>query len=132
MSLNLEQARPLLEKHAVHELIDPRLSNCYSEPEVHNMLQCALSCIQQDPHSRPRMSQVTTKVLENELHFYIGGAEAFVGGFTYGKIVACLSSCQYTSISNTCLPLYPIILRDEQIYIITMSMPANRKEIACY
>ncbi|KAF9680461.1 hypothetical protein SADUNF_Sadunf06G0123500 [Salix dunnii] len=53
-----EWARPLLEKHAIHELIDPRLSNCYSEPEVHNMLQCALSCIQQDPHSRPRMSQV--------------------------------------------------------------------------
>ncbi|KAJ6407192.1 hypothetical protein OIU84_010656 [Salix udensis] len=53
-----EWARPLLEKHAIHELIDPRLSNCYSEPEVQNMLQCALSCIQQDPHSRPRMSQV--------------------------------------------------------------------------
>jgi hypothetical protein len=71
MSLNLEQARPLLEKHAIHELVDPRLSNCYSEPEVHNMLQCASSCIQRDPHSRPRMSQVITKVLENELHFYI-------------------------------------------------------------
>ncbi|KAJ6923254.1 hypothetical protein NC652_016791 [Populus alba x Populus x berolinensis] len=58
MSLNLEQARPLLEKHAIHELVDPRLSNCYSEPEVHNMLQCASSCLQRDPHSRPRMSQV--------------------------------------------------------------------------
>lgn len=53
-----EWARPLLEKHAIHELVDPRLSNCYSEPEVHNMLQCASSCIQRDPHSRPRMSQV--------------------------------------------------------------------------
>ncbi|XP_073266206.1 inactive protein kinase SELMODRAFT_444075 isoform X4 [Populus alba] len=52
------QARPLLEKHAIHELVDPRLSNCYSEPEVHNMLQCASSCLQRDPHSRPRMSQV--------------------------------------------------------------------------
>ncbi|KAG6769971.1 hypothetical protein POTOM_025638 [Populus tomentosa] len=53
-----EWARPLLEKHAIHELVDPRLSNCYSEPEVHNMLQCASSCLQRDPHSRPRMSQV--------------------------------------------------------------------------
>ncbi|KAF5748501.1 inactive protein kinase [Tripterygium wilfordii] len=53
-----EWARPLLEKDAIDVLVDPRLRKCYSEQEVCNMLQCASLCIQRDPHSRPRMSQV--------------------------------------------------------------------------
>ncbi|KAF2285152.1 hypothetical protein GH714_038857 [Hevea brasiliensis] len=52
-----EWARPLLEKHTIQELIDPHLMNCYSKQEVHNMLQCASSCIRRDPRARPRMSQ---------------------------------------------------------------------------
>lgn len=55
---NLEQARPLLEKKAIHELVDPCLRNCYLEHEVYRMLQCASLCIRRDPHLRPRMSQV--------------------------------------------------------------------------
>ncbi|ONH97824.1 hypothetical protein PRUPE_7G212500 [Prunus persica] len=53
-----EWARPLLEKNAIFELLDPRLRSCYSNQEVCNMLQCASLCIRRDPHSRPRMSQV--------------------------------------------------------------------------
>ncbi|KAK6944849.1 LOW QUALITY PROTEIN: Serine-threonine/tyrosine-protein kinase, catalytic domain [Dillenia turbinata] len=53
-----EWARPLIEDHAIDELVDPRLENCYSEQEIHCMLSCAFLCIQRDPHSRPRMSQV--------------------------------------------------------------------------
>ncbi|KAL6221017.1 hypothetical protein ACLB2K_008769 [Fragaria x ananassa] len=60
-----EWARPLLEKHAINEMIDPRLSNCYSKQEVTNMLRCASLCIRRDPHSRPRMSQVL-RVLEGD------------------------------------------------------------------
>lgn len=55
---NLEQARPLLEKQVIQELIDPCLRSRYSEHEVCRMLQCASLCIRRDPHSRPRMSQV--------------------------------------------------------------------------
>ncbi|OAY53896.1 inactive protein kinase SELMODRAFT_444075 [Manihot esculenta] len=61
-----EWVRPLLEKHSIQELIDPRLMNCYLEQEVHNMLQCASSCIRRDPHSRPRMSQVL-RMLEGDM-----------------------------------------------------------------
>ncbi|XP_057969182.1 inactive protein kinase SELMODRAFT_444075-like isoform X2 [Malania oleifera] len=55
-----EWARPLLEEHAISELIDPHLMNSYSEQEVYNMLHCASLCIQRDPQSRPRMSQDST------------------------------------------------------------------------
>ncbi|CAB4288291.1 unnamed protein product [Prunus armeniaca] len=58
-----EWARPLLEKNAIFELLDPRLRSCYSNQEVCNMLQCAFLCIRKDPHSRPRMSQVL-RILE--------------------------------------------------------------------
>ncbi|KAK6941407.1 Serine-threonine/tyrosine-protein kinase, catalytic domain [Dillenia turbinata] len=53
-----EWAWPLIEEHAIHELVDPRLENCYSDQQVSCMLSCAFLCIQRDPHSRPRMSQV--------------------------------------------------------------------------
>ncbi|KAG7984112.1 hypothetical protein I3843_04G141400 [Carya illinoinensis] len=53
-----EWARLVLEKQAVHELVDPCLRSYYSGHEVHRMLQCASLCIQRDPYSRPRMSQV--------------------------------------------------------------------------
>ena len=52
------QERPLLQKQAIKELLDPRLMNCYSEQEVYCMALCAYLCIRRDPNSRPRMSQV--------------------------------------------------------------------------
>ncbi|KAJ7973723.1 Protein kinase family protein [Quillaja saponaria] len=61
-----EWARPLLEKNAIYELVDPCLRNCYMEQEVHDMLQCSSLCIRCDPHSRPRMSQVL-RMLEVDL-----------------------------------------------------------------
>ncbi|KAL6274517.1 hypothetical protein ACE6H2_025209 [Prunus campanulata] len=60
-----EWARPLLEKNAIFELLDPRLRSCYSNQEVCNMLQCASLCIRRDPRSRPRMSQVL-RILEGD------------------------------------------------------------------
>ncbi|XP_076924780.1 inactive protein kinase SELMODRAFT_444075-like [Bidens hawaiensis] len=52
-----EWARPLLEESVISELIDPRLRDSYSEPEVRCMAHCASLCIRRDPYSRPRMSQ---------------------------------------------------------------------------
>ncbi|KAL3532598.1 hypothetical protein ACH5RR_006119 [Cinchona calisaya] len=60
-----EWARPLLEQYAIPELIDPLLRDCYTEQEVKCMIRCASSCIQRDPHSRPRMSQVL-RMLEGD------------------------------------------------------------------
>lgn len=61
-----EWARPLLEEHAIHELVDPRLGNRYSEYEVYCMLHAACLCIRRDPHQRPRMSQVL-RILEGDV-----------------------------------------------------------------
>ncbi|XP_076921480.1 inactive protein kinase SELMODRAFT_444075-like [Bidens hawaiensis] len=61
-----EWARPLLEEGAINELVDPRLDNCYSEDEVHCMLQAVSLCIKRDPHLRPKMSQVL-RILEGDL-----------------------------------------------------------------
>ncbi|KAE8688431.1 Proline-rich receptor-like protein kinase PERK1 [Hibiscus syriacus] len=61
-----EWARPLLERHAIRELVDPRLGNSYAEQEVYGMLQCATLCIRRDPHTRPRMSQVL-RMLEGDV-----------------------------------------------------------------
>lgn len=61
-----EWARPLLEAHAVDELIDPRLGSQYLENEVYCMLHAASLCISRDPLERPRMSQVL-RILECEV-----------------------------------------------------------------
>ncbi|PIN09487.1 Serine/threonine protein kinase [Handroanthus impetiginosus] len=52
-----EWARPLLEENAISTLVDPCLAS-YPEKEVEVMLHCAALCLQRDPDSRPRMSQV--------------------------------------------------------------------------
>ncbi|KAH0896580.1 hypothetical protein HID58_046148 [Brassica napus] len=61
-----EWARPLLQKQAIKELLDPRLMNCYSEQEVYCMALCAYLCIRRDPNSRPRMSQMKEKAEASE------------------------------------------------------------------
>ncbi|KAL3625385.1 hypothetical protein CASFOL_030839 [Castilleja foliolosa] len=62
----IEWARPLLEEDTLSEHVDPRLMKCYSEKEVQTMLHCALLCLQQDPQSRPRISQVL-RMLEGDI-----------------------------------------------------------------
>ncbi|KAI4347009.1 hypothetical protein L6164_007862 [Bauhinia variegata] len=61
-----EWARPLLERQAIHELVDPSISNCYIDQEVHRMLHCSSLCIRRDSHLRPRMSQVL-RMLEGDI-----------------------------------------------------------------
>ncbi|KAI9124712.1 hypothetical protein K1719_004634 [Acacia pycnantha] len=60
-----EWARPLLERDAIHELVDPRLKNCYIDQEARRMMLCCSMCLRQDPHFRPRMSQVL-RMLEDD------------------------------------------------------------------
>ncbi|XP_047043896.1 inactive protein kinase SELMODRAFT_444075-like [Lolium rigidum] len=61
-----EWARPLLEDHALDDLIDPRLEDRFCENEVYCMLHAANLCIRRDPHSRPRMSHVL-RILEGDM-----------------------------------------------------------------
>lgn len=62
-----EWARPLLEENAISKLVDPRLNGCYLEIEVQGMIHAASLCIQRDPQSRPRMSQVL-RMLEDDTY----------------------------------------------------------------
>ncbi|GMH16011.1 hypothetical protein Nepgr_017852 [Nepenthes gracilis] len=73
-----EWARPLLQQYTIEELIDPRLGNQYSEQEVYCMMQAASFCIQRDPHSRPRMSQVL-RILEGDM--LVGSSRASTPGY---------------------------------------------------
>ncbi|PKU86383.1 inactive protein kinase SELMODRAFT_444075 [Dendrobium catenatum] len=60
-----EWIRPLLDKYAIKDLIDPDLRNNYSEQEALCMLHVASLCINRNPHARPRMSQVL-RILEGD------------------------------------------------------------------
>ncbi|GAA0138393.1 hypothetical protein LIER_00148 [Lithospermum erythrorhizon] len=60
-----EWARPLLEQHAIAELVDPLLGNSFSESEVSTMIHCCSLCLRRDAHARPRMSQVL-RMLEGD------------------------------------------------------------------
>ncbi|KAJ7517180.1 hypothetical protein O6H91_21G013200 [Diphasiastrum complanatum] len=61
-----EWARPFLEAHQYHELVDSRLRNHYNDYEMYCMLQTAYLCICQNPDFRPRMSQVL-RMLEGDV-----------------------------------------------------------------
>lgn len=60
-----EWARPILKECVIQDLIDPRLTNNYSNHEVFCMLQAASLCINRDPSSRPQISQVL-RLLEGD------------------------------------------------------------------
>ncbi|KZV29645.1 Kinase protein with adenine nucleotide alpha hydrolases-like domain isoform 1 [Dorcoceras hygrometricum] len=62
-----EWARPLLEENGFLKLVDPRLNGCYLETAVQGMIHVASLCIQRDPESRPRMSQVV-RMLEGDAY----------------------------------------------------------------
>lgn len=72
----------MLEEYAIHELIDPRLGDQFSEQEVYCMLHAASLCIRRDPESRPRMSQVL-RILEGDMH--IDGDYMSIAGIDVGS-----------------------------------------------
>ncbi|GLJ36732.1 hypothetical protein SUGI_0739440 [Cryptomeria japonica] len=60
-----EWARPMFENRKTHELIDPHLENRFSERELQCMMYAASICIDENPESRPRISQVL-RILEGD------------------------------------------------------------------
>lgn len=52
------QAIPLIERLALHELIDPRIGDSYDTFEVYHMARTAFLCVQNDPELRPSMGEV--------------------------------------------------------------------------
>ncbi|XP_057795613.1 probable serine/threonine-protein kinase PBL15 [Salvia miltiorrhiza] len=62
-------ALPLIEKLALHELVDPRLGETCNTYELYSMAKTAYLCLQTEPEKRPSMAEVL-HLLEGEIdHF---------------------------------------------------------------
>ncbi|KAH8509003.1 hypothetical protein H0E87_010949 [Populus deltoides] len=51
-------AKPLIERLALHELIDPRIGDTYDTYELYLMAKTAYLCVQRSPEMRPSMGEV--------------------------------------------------------------------------
>ncbi|KAK4352598.1 hypothetical protein RND71_028116 [Anisodus tanguticus] len=71
---------PLIERLALHELIDPRIGDSYDTFEVYHMSRTAFLCVQNDPELRPSMGEVL-RLLQGELDHLHQIAEQFVPQF---------------------------------------------------
>ncbi|KAM1537418.1 hypothetical protein PS1_002352 [Malus domestica] len=60
-----EWAEPIIQRLALHELIDRRLGDSYDTYEVYLMAKAAFLCVQRNPEMRPSMQEVV-RVLEGE------------------------------------------------------------------
>ncbi|ONK73272.1 uncharacterized protein A4U43_C04F29210 [Asparagus officinalis] len=54
----LQWAEPLVERLALHELIDPRLGEAYDTYELYHLARAAFLCVRRDPEMRPAMGEV--------------------------------------------------------------------------
>ncbi|KAK6792185.1 hypothetical protein RDI58_011266 [Solanum bulbocastanum] len=73
-------AIPLIERLALHEIIDPRIGDSYDTFEVYHMARTAFLCVQNDPELRPSMGEVL-RLLQGELGHLHQIAEQFVPQF---------------------------------------------------
>lgn len=74
-------AEPLIERLALHELIDPRLGEAYDTYELYHMARTAYLCVQSNPEMRPSMGEVV-RLLEGENDHFQNLAEQFIPHFT--------------------------------------------------
>ncbi|KAA8538342.1 hypothetical protein F0562_027835 [Nyssa sinensis] len=74
-------AEPLLERLALHELIDPRLGVSYDAYELYHMARAAYLCVQSNPEMHPSMGEIV-RLLEGENDHFHHLAEQFIPHFT--------------------------------------------------
>lgn len=67
----LDQAKPLLKKNHISELIDPSLGDNYNSHQIKLVLLVASLCIQQSSIRRPCMSQACSVLEEFALYYMI-------------------------------------------------------------
>ncbi|XP_022765893.1 cold-responsive protein kinase 1-like [Durio zibethinus] len=80
--LSLRQwAEPLIEKLALHELIDPRIRDTYDTYQLYLMAKTAYLCVQESPEMRPSMGEVL-RLLEGENNQFHHLKEKFVPRYT--------------------------------------------------
>lgn len=57
MSHNLLQAKPLIQKNNLKELVDPTLGDAYDMGQLQRLALTAFMCVHQCSDHRPQMSQ---------------------------------------------------------------------------
>ncbi|XP_024032683.1 serine/threonine-protein kinase CDG1 [Morus notabilis] len=62
-------AEPILQRLALHELIDPRIENSHDTFEFYRMAKAAYSCVQRSPEMRPSMGEVVRLLEGDNDHF---------------------------------------------------------------
>jgi interleukin-1 receptor-associated kinase 1 len=77
-SISIRQwAEALIEKLALHELIDHRIEESYNKYELYMMTKVAYLCVQRSPELRPSMGEVV-RLLEKENEHFNNLVEQFV------------------------------------------------------
>ncbi|XP_059631686.1 probable serine/threonine-protein kinase PBL5 [Cornus florida] len=74
-------AEPLIQRLALHELIDPRIGESYDTYELYHMARTAYMCVQSNPEMRPSMGEVV-RLLEGENENFHHLAEQFIPHFS--------------------------------------------------
>ncbi|KAL3513768.1 hypothetical protein ACH5RR_026485 [Cinchona calisaya] len=74
-------AVPLIQRLALHELIDPRIRDSYDTYELYHMARAAYLCVQTDPDMRPSMVEVL-RLLEGESDHFNHLADQFLPHFS--------------------------------------------------
>ncbi|TKY74189.1 Proline-rich receptor protein kinase PERK8 [Spatholobus suberectus] len=73
-------AEPMIEKLALHELIDTRLGESYDTYELYLMAKAAYFCVQRKPEMRPSMGEVV-RLLEGESSHFHSLEDQFVPSY---------------------------------------------------
>ncbi|XP_052189665.1 probable serine/threonine-protein kinase PBL8 isoform X2 [Diospyros lotus] len=74
-------AEPLIERLALHQLVDPRIGDSYDTYELYLMAKTAYLCVQSNPELRPSMGEVV-RLLEGENDHFQNLAEQFIPHFS--------------------------------------------------
>ncbi|KAL4561851.1 hypothetical protein LXL04_034032 [Taraxacum kok-saghyz] len=75
-------AEPLVERLALHDLIDPRLGDSYDPYELYHMAKTAYLCVKVDPEKRPSMGEVV-QLLEGETDHFKNLTDQFIPHFNH-------------------------------------------------
>ncbi|KAK6939958.1 Protein kinase domain [Dillenia turbinata] len=63
-----EWAESVIERLALHELIDPRIGDSYDTYELYHMAKTAYFCVQRSPEMRPSMAEVCRDSFKDHYH----------------------------------------------------------------
>ncbi|XP_077213858.1 inactive protein kinase SELMODRAFT_444075-like isoform X2 [Tasmannia lanceolata] len=77
----LQWAEPLIERLALHELIDPCIGESYDTYELYHMAKASYLCVRRNPEMRPSMDEVV-RLLEGENDNVKELAQQFMPHFT--------------------------------------------------